>query len=102
MQELYLIFLQDLKMRGIRVRDDAAPLQPGEFRDVDAPGGNLKDAFYPLPYKRTFSDFTTVDGDCSSSRSTICFDCGYASGRWKSKCGSRYNGCSFGKRVQES
>tara|TARA_B100000953_G_scaffold296900_1_gene290668 strand:- start:53 stop:1804 length:1752 start_codon:yes stop_codon:yes gene_type:complete len=39
------------KMRGIRVRDDAQPLQPGEFRDVDAPGGNLKDAFYPLPYK---------------------------------------------------
>ena len=39
------------KMRGIRVRDDAAPLQPGEFRDVDAPGGNLKDAFYPLPFK---------------------------------------------------
>tara|TARA_R110000772_G_scaffold48636_2_gene110946 strand:+ start:2235 stop:4736 length:2502 start_codon:yes stop_codon:yes gene_type:complete len=39
------------KQRGIRVRDDAAPLQPGEFRDVDAPGGNLRDAFYPLPYK---------------------------------------------------
>jgi len=39
------------KMRGIRVRDDAAPIQPGEFRDVDAPGGNLKDAFYPLPFK---------------------------------------------------
>ena len=29
------------KMRGIRVRDEAQPLQPGEFRDVDAPGGNL-------------------------------------------------------------
>ena len=39
------------KMRGIRVRDDAQPLQPGEFRDVDAPGGSLKEAFYPLPYK---------------------------------------------------
>ena len=39
------------KMRGIRVRDDAQPLQPGEFRDVDAPGGSLRDAFYPLPYK---------------------------------------------------
>jgi hypothetical protein len=39
------------KMRGIRVRDDAQPLQPGEFRDVDAPGGNLKDAFMPLPFK---------------------------------------------------
>ena len=39
------------KMRGIRVRDDAQPLQPGEFRDVDAPGGNLRDAFMLLPFK---------------------------------------------------
>ena len=39
------------KMRGIRVRDEAQPLQPGEFRDVDAPGGNLSDAFMPLPFK---------------------------------------------------
>ena len=39
------------KMRGIRIRDEAQPLQPGEFRDVDAPGGNLKDAFQMLPYK---------------------------------------------------
>ena len=39
------------KMRGIRVRDDAQPLQPGEFRDVDAPGGNLRDSFMPLPFK---------------------------------------------------
>ena len=28
-----------------------APIQPGEFKDVDAPGGNLSDAFFPLPYK---------------------------------------------------
>ena len=39
------------KMRGIRVRDEAQPLQPGEFRDVDAPGGNLNDAFKILPFK---------------------------------------------------
>ena len=39
------------KQRGIRVRDEAQPLQPGEFRDVDAPGGNLKDAFMTLPFK---------------------------------------------------
>lgn len=39
------------KQRGIRVRDEAQPLQPGEFRDVDAPGGNLRDAFMPLPFK---------------------------------------------------
>jgi hypothetical protein len=38
------------KMRGIRVRDEAQPLQPGEFRDVDAPGGNLRDAFMTLPF----------------------------------------------------
>jgi hypothetical protein len=39
------------KQRGVRVRDEAAPIQPGEFKDVDAPGGSLRDAFYPLPYK---------------------------------------------------
>ncbi len=39
------------KQRGVRVRDDAQPLQPGEWRDVDAPGGSLRDAFFNIPYK---------------------------------------------------
>jgi len=39
------------KQRGVRVQDEAAPIQPGEFKDVDAPGGSLRDAFFPLPYK---------------------------------------------------
>ena len=39
------------KQRGIRVRDEAQAIQPGEFRDVDAPGGSIKDAFMPLPFK---------------------------------------------------
>tara|TARA_R100001440_G_scaffold53594_2_gene73371 strand:+ start:2230 stop:4731 length:2502 start_codon:yes stop_codon:yes gene_type:complete len=39
------------KTRGIRIRDEASPLQPGEFRDVDAPGGALRDSLMPLPYK---------------------------------------------------
>ena len=39
------------KQRGIRIKDEAQPIQPGEFKDVDAPGGNLRDAFFPLPYK---------------------------------------------------
>jgi hypothetical protein len=39
------------KQRGVRVRDEASPIQPGEFKDVDAPGGSLRDAFFPLPYK---------------------------------------------------
>ena len=39
------------KMRGIKMRDEAQAIQPGEFRDVDAPGGSLRDAFMPLPFK---------------------------------------------------
>ena len=39
------------KQRGIRVRDEAQSIQPGEFRDVDAHGGNIRDAFMPLPFK---------------------------------------------------
>ena len=39
------------KQRGLRIRDDKKPLTPGEFRDVDAPGGDLRGALMPLPYK---------------------------------------------------
>ena len=39
------------KARGLRIRDDDEPIQPGEWRDVDAPGGALRDALMPLPYK---------------------------------------------------
>ena len=39
------------KARGIRIRDNDIPLQPGEFRDMDAPGGSLRDALMPLPFK---------------------------------------------------
>jgi hypothetical protein len=38
-------------MRGIKMRDESQSIQPGEFRDVDAPGGNLRDAFMTLPFK---------------------------------------------------
>jgi len=39
------------KSRGLRIRDDDQPLQPGEFRDVDAPNGIIREALMPLPYK---------------------------------------------------
>jgi hypothetical protein len=39
------------KARGLRIKDDDSPLQPGEFRDVDAPGGDLRQGLLPLPYK---------------------------------------------------
>ena len=39
------------KTKGIRVQRDDDPLQPGEFRDVDVPSGNLRDNLLPLPFK---------------------------------------------------
>jgi len=40
-----------LKARGLRIKGDDSPLMPGEFRDVDIPGGAIKDNIFPLPYK---------------------------------------------------
>ena len=39
------------KARGLRISDTSDPLQPGEFRDVDAPGGAIRDSIMPLPFK---------------------------------------------------
>ena len=39
------------KARGLRIADEQNPLSPGEFRDVDVPGGDLKASLMPLPYK---------------------------------------------------
>jgi len=40
-----------LKSRGLRIKGDDTPIAPGEFRDVDVPGGVLRDNILPLPYK---------------------------------------------------
>ena len=50
------------KMGGIRIRDDAQSIQPGEFRDVDAPGGNLKDSFMMLPFKEPSATLLNLMG----------------------------------------
>jgi len=39
------------KARGVRVRNSDEPLQPGEWRDIDVPGGAIRDSIIPLPYK---------------------------------------------------
>lgn len=39
------------KARGIRIRNDDEPLSPGEFRDIDAPGGDIRNSIIPLPFK---------------------------------------------------
>ena len=40
-----------LKSRGLRIKGDDTPIMPGEFRDVDVPGGAIKDNITFLPYK---------------------------------------------------
>ena len=55
------------KTRGVRMRDDAQPLQPGEFRDVDVPGGNIKDQFMQLPFKGPDQTLLQLMGICVQS-----------------------------------
>ena len=55
------------KTRGVRMRDDAQPLQPGEFRDVDVPGGNIKDQFMQLPFKGPDQTLLSLMGICVQS-----------------------------------
>ena len=52
------------KARGLRIRDDETPLEPGEFRDVDAPGGALRDSLVPLPYKEPSATLMQLLGFC--------------------------------------
>ena len=40
-----------LKSRGLRIKGDDTPIEPGEFKDVDVPSGSIKDNIMPLPYK---------------------------------------------------
>tara|TARA_R110000824_G_scaffold194726_1_gene377368 strand:+ start:1109 stop:3541 length:2433 start_codon:yes stop_codon:yes gene_type:complete len=50
------------KSRGLNIQRHDDPLQPGEWRDVDAPGGKLQDSFLPLPYKEPSATLTTLLG----------------------------------------
>ena len=52
------------RAKGIRVKDDDEPLQPGEFRDVDAPGGDLRASFQLLPYKEPSAILFQLLGFC--------------------------------------
>ena len=52
------------KARGLRIRDDETPIEPGEFRDVDAPGGALRDSLIPLPYKEPSQTLLALMGSC--------------------------------------
>ena len=52
------------KARGMRIRDDDQPIQPGEFRDVDAPGGNIRDQFQLLPFKEPSTTLFNLLGFC--------------------------------------
>ena len=40
-----------MKSRGLRIKGDDTPIEPGSFRDVDVPSGSIRDNIMPLPYK---------------------------------------------------
>jgi hypothetical protein len=52
------------KAKGLRIQDEGALLQPGEWRDVDAPGGSLRDSLLPLPYKEPSAVLMQLLGFC--------------------------------------
>jgi len=55
------------KARGLRIADDDNPLQPGEWRDVDAGGADLASSLLPLPYKEPSQTLFTLMGFCIDS-----------------------------------
>ena len=50
------------KARGIRIRNDDEPLAPGEFRDIDAPGGDIRNSIIPLPFKEPSQTLASLLG----------------------------------------
>jgi hypothetical protein len=50
------------KARGVRIRNDDEPVNPGEFRDLDVPGGDIRNALMPLPYKEPSSTLAQLLG----------------------------------------
>ena len=52
-----------LKARGLRIKGDDTPIMPGEFRDVDVPGGAIKDNISFLPYKEPSNVLYQLLGD---------------------------------------
>jgi hypothetical protein len=52
------------KAKGMRIQDAESPIQPGEWRDVDAPGGALRDNLMPLPYKEPSATLMQLLGFC--------------------------------------
>jgi hypothetical protein len=52
------------KTRGLRIRNDDEPLSPGEFRDVDSPGGAIRESLMLLPYKGADQTLFQLMGFC--------------------------------------
>ncbi len=52
-----------LKSRGLRIKGDDTPIMPGEFRDVDVPGGTIRDNISFLPYKEPSNVLYQLMGD---------------------------------------
>ena len=91
-----LTFLRDLRPEGrTRVRNDDEPLQPGEWRDIDAPGGNIRDAIIPLPYKEPSATLGQLLGALVDGGSDL-FPLRPTDRGWQQCCSGGHHGGSFG------
>ena len=50
------------KARGLRIKGDDKPIEPGEFRDIDLPSGAIRDNILPLPFKEPSSTLAQLMG----------------------------------------
>ena len=53
-----------LKSKGLRIKGDETPMTPGEWRDVDVPGGSIRDNLLPLPYKEPSNTLSITKYNC--------------------------------------
>jgi len=92
------------KARGLRIQDQESPLQPGEWRDVDAPGGDLSQNLLPLPYKEPSQTLMQLLGFVVSSAEKFIgtSDLGMADGNQEMPVGTTIALLERGSRVMSA
>lgn len=89
------------KSRGLNIQRADDPIQPGEWRDVDTPGGTIRDSFLPLPYKEPSATLSNLLGVLveSGKRFASVIDQGGAEANQNAPVGSTIAMLERGQRV---
>ena len=89
------------KARGLNIQRADDPIQPGEWRDVDTPGGTIRDSFLPLPYKEPSATLSNLLGVLveSGKRFASVIDQGGAEANQNAPVGSTIAMLERGQRV---